>query len=300
MSSAISELRKKSQALSSSIKQGEINSRGGGGGQDDPRFWYPKLDKDGLGYGLIRFLPATKGCDLPWSLIRSHKFQTPNGWFIENCLTTIDQECPVCKANSVLWNSGIEANKKIASGRKRKITYYTNVLVINDPTAPENNGKVKILKMGSQMFEMILAAAKPKFPGETPVDAFDPFETGANFEFKIYKADGNVKYDRCCFKAPAPMGDDQFIEAIWEQQHDLRTFADKSQFKDPEAIKSAFNRKIGEEASRQNGPSEPQRDVSKSEPPSRAREETDSSPPFETGNSDSDDTMSFFKNLGNT
>lgn len=275
------------------------------GGGEDPRFWYPKLDAEGNGYAVVRFLPATKGSNLPWALMRLHKFQTPTGWFWENCLTTIDKDCPVCKANQLLWNSGIESQKKLASSRKRKITYYANVLIINDPATPENNGKVKIFRFGSQIFEMLMGAAKPKFADETPIDAFDPFETGANFKLKIYKADGNVKYDKSGFDVPKPMGDDAFIEKIWDQQHDLQPLVGPSNFKSFEELQALLNRKLGLEAQAAAGQSVPAQTVGRSEEAPRTQTRSEESPapsdsvPFDTGSSSSDDdVMALFRGLG--
>ena len=81
--------------------------------QDD-RFWRPELDKSGNGYAVIRFLPESEGEELPWVRIWNHGFQGPTGkWYIENSLTTLNQKDPVSEYNSVLCNSGTEANKEI-------------------------------------------------------------------------------------------------------------------------------------------------------------------------------------------
>jgi len=93
------------------------NQTGEGGSKDDNRFWQPEVDKAGNGMAVIRFLPAPQvdGEDaLPWVRVFSHGFQGPGGWLIDNCLTTLNEKCPVCEHNNTLWNSGIEANKDIA------------------------------------------------------------------------------------------------------------------------------------------------------------------------------------------
>jgi len=67
----------------------------------------PTVDKSGNGMATIRFLPAP-GVDgedgLPWVRRFDHGFQGPGGWFIDNCLTTVGEKCPVCEHNSTLWN----------------------------------------------------------------------------------------------------------------------------------------------------------------------------------------------------
>ncbi|NDB86448.1 MAG: hypothetical protein EB127_27690 [Alphaproteobacteria bacterium] len=62
----------------------------------DDRFWQPEVDKAGNGYAVIRFLPPSKGEDLPWVRIWNHGFQGPSGkWYIENSLTTLGKPDPV-------------------------------------------------------------------------------------------------------------------------------------------------------------------------------------------------------------
>ena len=162
--------------------------------QDD-RFWKPELDKSGNGYAVFRFLPAVSGEDLPWARLWSHAFQGPGGWLIENSLTTINKKCPISESNSLLWNSGVEADKDIARKRKRKLSYYANILIVSDPKHPENEGQVKLYKFGKKIFDKITEAMKPEFEDETPINPFDFWE-GANFKLKIRKVDGYWNYDK--------------------------------------------------------------------------------------------------------
>ena len=112
----------------------------------DDRFWRPELDKSSNGYAVIRFLPPVEGEDVPWSRLFSHGFQGKGGWFIENCPTTIGGKCPLCEVNNDLWNSGLESDKDIARQRKRKLSYISNILVVSDPTNPQNEGKIFLYK----------------------------------------------------------------------------------------------------------------------------------------------------------
>ena len=114
----------------------------------DERVWRPQTDKTGNGYAVIRFLPACDGEDIPWARVFSHAFKGKGGWFIENCPTTIGGKCPMCEVNNELWNSGLESDKDIARAQKRKLSYYSNILVVSDPANPENEGKVFLYKYG--------------------------------------------------------------------------------------------------------------------------------------------------------
>ena len=114
--------------------------------------------------------------------IFNHAFQAPSTkWFVDNCPTTLTQPCPVCEANSALWNG---ANKNLASLRKRKMYYISSVLVVSDQKQPENEGKVFLFKYGVKIFGKIKDAITPPFGDTEPIDPFDP-EAGANFRLRI-------------------------------------------------------------------------------------------------------------------
>jgi hypothetical protein len=193
--------------------------------QDD-RKWKPTVDDNGNGYAVLRFLPAGDGQDLPWVRYWDHAFKGPTGqWYIERSLTTLGQADPVGEMNSRLWNSGVESDKETARQQKRRLHYVTNVLVINDPANPANNGKVMLYEFGKKIFDKIMDQMQPEFPGEEPVNPFD-FWKGADFELKIRKVEGYRNYDKSGFKAPAPLfnGDDTKLEATYNSMYDLNEF----------------------------------------------------------------------------
>ena len=210
----------------------------------DERLWKPELDKTGNGYAVLRFLPATSGEDMPWVRLWSHAFQGPGGWYIENSLTTLGHKDPVSEENTRLWNTGVESDKGIARNRKRKLSYYSNVLIVSDPTHPENEGQVKLFKFGKKIFDKITEAMQPEFDDETPINPFD-FWKGANFKLKIRKVDGFWNYDKSEFEGVSAIADnDDNIKAIWEKQYPLKPFLDASNFKSYEELKEKLNRVI--------------------------------------------------------
>ena len=210
----------------------------------DDRLWKPELDKSGNGYAVLRFLPAVKDESLPWARLWSHAFQGPGGWYIENSLTTLDKKDPVSESNSILWNSGVDADKEIARKRKRKLSYYANVLVVSDPKHPENEGQVKLFKFGKKIFDKITEAMKPEFEDEKPINPFDFWE-GANFKLKIRKVDGYWNYDKSEFDSVSAIAeDDTKIKSIWQTQYPLKEFSDPSNFKSYDELKEKLNRTI--------------------------------------------------------
>ena len=172
-------LKKSSGSVAKLTKELEkLSSKGGGNGPDD-RLWKPEVDKAGNGYAVIRFLPAPTGEELPWAQVWSHAFQGTGGWYIENSLTTLGQNDPVGELNRVLWNSGIDSDKDIARKQKRKLSYFSNILVVKDPLHPENEGRVFLYKYGKKIHDKLVEAMKPQFEDEEPINPFD-FWKGAD------------------------------------------------------------------------------------------------------------------------
>lgn len=86
---------------------------GGSSSMKDDRIFTVERDKSGLGLAVVRFLPPPPGEDKAFVKLYNHGFQVNGKWLIENCPTTIGEQCPICSANSVLYNSGIDSNKKL-------------------------------------------------------------------------------------------------------------------------------------------------------------------------------------------
>ena len=217
------------------IKQVEkLNDKGS---NVDERIWKPVVDKSGNGYAIIRFLPESEGSELPWARVYTHAFQGPGGWYIENSLTTLGQKDPVSEHNSQLWNSGSDANKEIARKQKRRLSYYSNIYVVSDPTNPENEGKVFLYKFGKKIFDKIMEAMKPEFADETPINPFD-FWAGANFKLKIRRVEGYQNYDKSEFDDASPLfDDDNKLEKIYNSLYDLSEFTTPDKFKSYDDLK---------------------------------------------------------------
>jgi hypothetical protein len=214
------------------------------GGPDD-RFWKPEVDKAGNGFAVIRFLPEPEGEDVPFQRIWDHGFQGPGGWYIENSLTTLGQKDPVSEYNSMLWNSGIEANKDIVRKQKRRLSFISNIYVVKDPAHPENEGKVFLYKYGKKIFDKLNEAMNPQFEDESPMNPFDMWQ-GADFKLKIRNVEGYRNYDKSEFdEAGALLDDDEALEAVWKSEYSLNEFVDPSNFKTYEELQAKLNRVLG-------------------------------------------------------
>ena len=208
---------------------------------EDERIWKLERDKTGNGYAVIRFLPAKEGEDVPWQRIWTHGFKGPGGWYIENSLTTLGKDDPVSKANTALWNSGIDSDKNIARERRRKLNYYSNIYIVEDAANPENVGKVMLFRYGKKIFEKITGVMNPEFADETPLNPFDLWE-GANFKIKMRQVDGFPNYDKSEFTDKCPLvSDEKKLEEIWKQQYSLNEIVEEKNFKNYAELEARFN-----------------------------------------------------------
>jgi hypothetical protein len=156
----------------------------------------------------------------------------------------MNKKDPVSEDNSRLWNTGLDSDKEIARKRKRKLTYYTNVLVVSDPQNRENEGQVKLFKFGKKIFDKITEAMQPQFEDEKPLNPFDFWE-GADFKLKIRKVDGYWNYDKSEFAQISPVADnDDEIQSVWKRQFALTEFSDPSTFKSYDELKARFEKVV--------------------------------------------------------
>lgn len=210
----------------------------------DKRFWELTVDKAGNGRATIRFLPtvAEDESGVPWVQRFNHGFQVGRRWFIEECPTTIGGECPVCEANSELWETNDKKNQDIVRARKRKLSYVSNILVVDDPADPENNGKVFLFRYGAKIFDKIQLALKPEFEEDARFNPFDPWE-GQNFFLRARNVENQRNYDTSRFSGDAAkLGSDADIESIWKQCHSLEAFHSPTLFKSYDDLKAAFDK----------------------------------------------------------
>ena len=238
-------------AVNSKIK--ELDQKKGFSDGDDDVFYKPKTDDQGNANVLIRFLPPHPEEDLPFVKKYNHGFQTVSGgWFIEDCPTTVGKDCPVCKYNGTQWDHDKEGVRK----RKRKVNFFSNILVVKDPLAPENEGQVFKYRYGIKIHNKIMEKVSPESEIDDPVNVFD-YDDGANFKLKIKSVNipGYKKpvpnYDASSFAEQSlisingrSMTDDE-INALDGKLHKLSTYVDPKSYKGYSELASLFTKKTG-------------------------------------------------------
>ena len=232
------------------------------GAPADKRMYRARF-KDGTFNAMGRFLPAP-GDEVPFIKEFSHRFKGRTEEYNELCPTTIGKPCPVCDANRPVYDTNDkELIKRVAAPRTRRKSGISNFLVLSDPNAQSNEGKVFLYRYAKTIFEKVIAACFPdeqaRKTGAKAIQVFD-YITGANFRIVgVMSAmdDGKKfpKYDSSQFLLPpTPLGatpengmaaNEQLIERVDRELFSLKEFDDPSRIKSYDALLTIFNRVMG-------------------------------------------------------
>lgn len=234
--SSLSDLQKKLEATTNT----SFSSK-------DERLWTVERDKAGNGYAVIRFLPATNGEDTPFVKLYTHGFQGPGGWYIENSLTTLGQTDPIGEYNRELWNSGDESLREQVRKQKRKLSYYSNIYVVEDRANPDNEGKVFLFRYGKKIFDKIMDVVNgDELENRVGFNPFDLWE-GADFKLRVKKVAGYPNYDSSSFAERDTLGglDDAQLESVWNRQYALQELISPENFKTYDELQKQLDRALG-------------------------------------------------------
>ena len=244
---SFAQLKKASQSLET--LQSAVQEEKKKNDYSDDRFWSPQLDDDGSASAEIRFLPAPEGEKLPWVKKFSYGFKHQGKWFIEDSPTTIGKPDPVSEYNTKVWNDTTRDQKEReddSRSRKRTLSYISNILVINDPANPDNNGKVFLYRYGKKIHDKIIDCIEPEFKDQ---QAFNPtdFWTGANFKLRIVKVAGFNNYDKSQFMQPTELldGNDKELKKVYDSLYSLEDLISEDKFKSYDELLVKFNRVMG-------------------------------------------------------
>lgn len=259
--------RKKARAQRKKSARQRVENQQSSTSYEDKRLWSCARDKAGLGSAVIRFLEPTDA-DIEYYAKRddidpdsvpfytqyyNQAFKGKTGkWFINLCPSTLDNPSPVLDANEELleqhggWDALDDEHpvKKTVRRRKRKQVFIANVLIIDDPVNPENNGEVRIFRFGKAIFDQITAQLVPEFEDEESVDVSSYWD-GRNFKLKITRKDGFANYDKSSWGDVEPIGTDDEIDSIMAKQYDLHEFITPDKFKSYEDLKKQFEKVEG-------------------------------------------------------
>ena len=218
----------------------------GGGGNKDPRKWRYAFDKTTkVGSATIRFLPFGGGERLPWVEWYAFNFKSAAGSYWNRSLKTVGKEDPVAEFNALQWARNQGRDQDDVKGRKRKIRYITNIVVLNDPANKDNNGKVFLWEFGPAIHEKIMKAMVPEYEDQAPVPVFDLWE-GANFKLRSKEKNQYLNYDDSTFEAAGPLHQDENVmETVYNGMHDLVEFESNDNYETYDELEKRMIKVLG-------------------------------------------------------
>ncbi len=213
--------------------------------QDDDRYWKPVGDKDTKsGNFKIRWLPALEGEDNPFVHYWEYAFKWPptGKYYYGRSLSTIGKPDPVADRKKEYRNAGRE---KDAQNMGRADRYVSNILVIDDPSNPENNGKVFLYKYGKQIFNKItLAMAGDEALEKDAFNPFDPWE-GKDFVIKLIQKNKMPNYENSTFvDKTTKIGTDAQIEKIYASQYSLNAEVAEDKYEEYDVLKVRLDKAL--------------------------------------------------------
>lgn len=229
--------------------------KGSSGFQKDEKEWKLTLDAQKNGSAVIRFLPARSDDELAFVRLISHSFKKNNNWFINNCPATHGDYdgCPICQyiSENDLFEKAKSKNSeadKLLSLISRKQNFWANILVVKDPGAPENEGKIFKFRFGKKIMDKITSAinGNPDLD-EAGIAVTCPFG-GANFTLKAKKVGDWPNYDDSTFGATKPIDNiesEDRQKEIFEGMSDLRPIVAPDQFKSKDELSKQFSKVMG-------------------------------------------------------
>ena len=150
-------------------------------------------------------------------------------------LNTFGQKDPISDLRWKLYkewkdanpNPGVDAEGKPIKFKnpiEQKEQWYVNIYVIDDPSNPENNGSVKVLRMGSQIKGIIDVAMTGERSEEFGASIFDLSSDGADLKI-VAKKQGKeyTTFIESYFTSKTKLDlDDDEVEKIYENTHNLQ------------------------------------------------------------------------------
>ena len=228
-------------SLKSGLQKG-VGEKSGSKDYNDPREWKLARDADENGTAVIRLLPGKGGNTPPIVRVYEHsarvfhKGENKYRYYIEPSPSSIGEACPISEVWYELGDVGTEEAEKIKKTFSRSTKFIANILVVNDPANPENNGKVFYWKFGVKLFEKFQAALEPTEAqikvGKRPIELFDPM-LGADVMLQTKKLAGFVNYDDTTIEMPSAAfeSEDVMTEVVTEKCIDLTEFISADHYK---------------------------------------------------------------------
>lgn len=154
------------------------------------------------------------------------------------CPNTYGDRCPIDEYRSKIYNGKNQSEIETIRPIKRNENWLVNVFVIKDPTNPENQGKVKILRYGKQLAKIIESAISGDDADEFGEKIFDLSEKGCNLKIKVEKNEGGyASYVGSKFMSPCKLEGTDNPDELYNSTNELDAIFEHKSYED---IKKLF------------------------------------------------------------
>lgn len=167
------------------------------------------------------------------------------------CPNTYGDSCPIDEYRSKIYATKNEAEIEKIKPIRRNENWLCNVYVVKDPTNPENQGQVKVLRFGKQLFKIISEAMNGDDAEEFGSKIFDLSEKGCSLKIKVESNDGKYPtYVASKFMSSSALEGVEDVEEIYSSVKELDSiFEHKSKEEISKMLKVHFLGQDAEEES---------------------------------------------------
>lgn len=129
---------------------------------------------------------------------------------------------PIAEERIKIYRNGTEAEKEKIKNVRRSDHWLMKAYMISDSTNSENNGKVKPIRFGKQLFNIINNAISGEDADEFGARVFDLGPSGVNLKIKVTDQGGFANYTESRFTSPVDLKlTEAQIEEIYNQGGNL-------------------------------------------------------------------------------
>lgn len=142
---------------------------------------------------IVRLLPNVEDKDRTFYHYFSHAWTSvaTNQFVSVLCPTTWKDRCPIDEYRFKVYRDGTDQEKEASKILRRNENWLVNVYVVSDPSNPDNEGKIKVLRYGKQIHKIVEEAMFGEEDSkEFGSRIFDLSEEGCSLRIKVEKNEG--------------------------------------------------------------------------------------------------------------
>jgi hypothetical protein len=175
----------------------------------------------------VRLIPDVKEPSKTFFHYYSHGWESfATGQYISNVSPqTWGERDPIAEVRYSLGKHGTDEEREKASKILRRENWLANVYVVSDPTNPENEGQIKLLRFGRQLHKIINEAVDGDDAEDFGPKIFDLSSNGCNFKIKCERQGDFPTYVSSRFAPPSeiPGMTDDRAQELYDSINDLES-----------------------------------------------------------------------------